>query len=228
VAAVSPVWTVLVATTGCREAKFRRLLSGLLPQLDAAGGAVTVEALWNNGERPLSRVRQDLVEHATSEYVSFADDDDKVAETFVSSILPLLDGVDFAGFRVELDCDGVRCNPTIVSLENKGWIDAPDAYYRDITYVNPFRRDAAMAHADFTRGREYAGEDRDWAAQMRGHLVTEHYLDETMYYYHWSRGDSIQNGPMAPSWPQRQPGYYKRPQVTHPYFSWHPASKEQS
>ena len=222
--ATSPVWTILVPAIGHREAKFRRLLSGLLPQLDAAGGAVTVEALWNNGERPLNRVRQDLVEHATSEYVSFADDDDELAETAVARILPLLDGVDFVGFRVELDCDGAVYNPTLISLKHGGWIDGPQAYYRDITYVNPFRRDIAMAHADFTRGREYCGEDRDWVAQMRGHLVTEHYLDEAMYYYHWSPGDSVQNGPLRPV----PPGTWKRPQITHPYFSWHPASKEQS
>lgn len=218
-----PFWTILIPTLGRREFKLWRLLSGLFPQLDAAGGAVTVQALWNNGEYPVSWLRQRLIEHARSAYTSFIDDDDEVPGDYVSSILPLLDGVDFIGFNVQIDRGGERLPRTLISLKYDGWQTTPEVFLRDITNVNPVRRGVVMAHADFTRHEGAAGEDMTWAAQLRGHLKTEHYLDRDMYFYHWSMGDSVQS-PMVLPWPYRQPGYFRRPRISHPYFSWHPAS----
>lgn len=221
-----PLWTILIPTTGYRAAKFQRLAADLCEQAWRYRGAVTIEALWNNGERPLNRVRQDLIEHATATYVSFIDDDDEVPANFVDKILPLLDGVDFIGFKVALDQDGQQFPPTIISLKYGEWSQDHHAYYRDITYVNPFKRAIALEHADFTRGREHMGEDRDWVDQLRGHLKTEHFIDEFMYYYHYSPGDSIQNGalPLPPP-----AGVFARPEVENTsVFSWHPASTEWS
>jgi len=53
-----PVWTILIATHVSWRFKLARLLDGLLPQVEDVNadpgwaGAVTVEALWTNGERP--------------------------------------------------------------------------------------------------------------------------------------------------------------------------------
>lgn len=217
-----PVWTILIPTTGNREQKFRRLVNSLTPQLQHAGGAVAVIALWNNGERPLNAVRQDLITHATSRYVSFIDDDDEVPADSIATILPLLDGeVHFIGFTVDLDFDGVMQQQTLISLRYGGWTFDSRYYYRDITYVNPFRRDIAIAHADFTT----AGwpEDCGWVGQLRGHLTTEKVIDRVMYFYHWSPADSVQTSSQF-----ALPGQYKRPVIDCPFFAWHPASLEHS
>ena len=219
----APDWTILIATLGRRRERLLALLNGLMPQVDEADGAVAVLALWNNGERPLPDIRQDLVDAAAGRYVSFVDDDDKLPPYFVREVRPLLDGVDYIGWRMQFIKDGQAHKPTIHSLRYKDWHENEDGYYRDITHLNPVRRDLVAAHTSFT-GRW--PEDHGWAEGLRGHLHTEHYIDEIMYYYWFSTGDSTfvswsdssrwNSGPSAPEG--------TRPVIASPHFSWHPAS----
>jgi glycosyl transferase family 2 len=217
---VIPTWTILIATLGQRYLHLDSMLSNLLPQVEEARGEVTVEALWNNGERSLHEVRNDLVDHATAEYLTFVDDDDILPGNYVSTLLPLLDGVDYVGFRVQAIFDGITMNPTFHSLRYDSWWEDGNGYYRDISYVNPFRRDIAVANARF-RPWGATAEDYDWVTQMRGHLKTEHYVDEVMYIYTPRSWDCTWRGVTVPP-----PGTYRRPEIDCPYFSWHPASSE--
>jgi hypothetical protein len=101
---LTPNWTILIATLGQRQERFQRLLQHLLPQIEQAEGRVNVLAYWNNGERPLAEVRQALVEEADGTHISFVDDDDLVASTYVSCILKKLTdtpGIDYVGFRLQ-------------------------------------------------------------------------------------------------------------------------------
>jgi hypothetical protein len=212
---VTPLWTILIPTLAWRQDKFQRLLGILGPQLEPHGGQVTILALRNNAERPLGRLRQDLMEAATSQYISFADDDDTVPDDFVARVVPLLDGVDYIGFRMQAYHDGVPLKPTFHSLRYDSWWDDARGYYRDVTPRNPVRR-------DLTIGTDFTGswpEDRHWAAQMRGRLKTEHYIGECMQHYWHDTSDTVQD-----------PGFGPRPVPRLqsadwcPYFSWHPAS----
>lgn len=219
-----PAWTILIPTLGRRRDRLLVLLDGLMPQVDAAGGEVTVEALWNNGERPLPEIRQDLVDHATAAYISFVDDDDELPAYHVGKVLPLLDGqVDYIGWRMQFIKNGVAHKPTFHSLRYKSWHEDEDGYYRDIAHLNPVRRDLVAAYARFPGSWP---EDHSWAEQLRGHLLTERYIDEVMYIYHFSTADSTylswtdagrwNSGPVAPEG--------TRPVIGSPNFSWHPAS----
>jgi hypothetical protein len=210
-----PVWTILIATHCSREAKLRRLQAQLFPQVEAAAGAVAVEALWNHGERPVGQVRQDLLDSATGQYVNFIDDDDEIPAYYVERVLPLLDGVDYVGWRMQADIGGFLLAPTLHSLRFSGWSQDQAGYYRDISHLNPVRR-------ELTEGTRFFGswaEDYSWVVQLRGKLKTEHYIEDCMYYYRIRPAGSAQqqgqsmacNGAL-------------RPEVQHPYFSWHPAS----
>ena len=216
-------WTILIATLGRRQATFLRLIRTLAPQLQQANGAVRVMALWNNGERPLTRVRQDLIEYAETPYISFIDDDDIVTPRFIPAILPLLDGdVHHAGFRAMVYNNGIPWMPARISLDAGSWDDTGGEFLRDITIINPIRRDLVMKHADFTAGGW--PEDRSWAAQLRGHLTTGAFADEILYHYYYNPADSIQ------TWPGQKPppGDHARPHVNCPHFTWHPASTQHS
>lgn len=206
-------WTILIATLGRREALLRRLLDSLMPQVAAAGGAVTVEALWNNGERPLGDVRQQLADGARARYVNFVDDDDEVPPYYVEKVLPLLDGVDYIGWRMQLFEDGRECKPTYHSLRYPEWYDDNDGYYRDISHLNPVRR-------KMLTGTSFCGEcheDSKWADQMRGRLRTEHFIPEVMYYYRYDHSESVQHRGA------RGYGTYVRPELDYPHFSWRAA-----
>jgi glycosyltransferase involved in cell wall biosynthesis len=210
-------WTILVATLGQRAERLERLLGQLLPQLDAHDGAVTVCALYNHGERGLGAVRQDLVEHATSTYVSFVDDDDEVPDYFVTEVLARLDGrVDYVGWRMQCYVDGVPLKPTFHSLRYDRWHDDADGFYRDVSHLNPVRAELARL-ADFRRGSP--PEDVSWADQVRPHVRTEAYVDRVMYHYRSSSADSTWRGDGVSR-------VGARSSVTHPYLSWHPGSSE--
>jgi hypothetical protein len=215
---MTPQWTILVATLGRRETKLRRLLDILGPQLDAAGGQVTVEALWNNGERPIGQLRQDLLDRARAEYVCFFDDDDLPAPDYVARVLPLLDGVDYVGWRARLHRSGaVDPRPVWHTLQHHGWWEDNRGYYRDITHFNPIRRQLALK-GSFAGAMEACGEDWAWANQLRGKVTSEHFIDEVMYYQFWDPADTT-DGNAHPD-----QGVYARPVISYSWFTWHPAS----
>lgn len=207
----------MIATLGRRRAKLERMLGGLLPQVDAAQGLVTVEALWNNGERPIGQVRQDMLGHARSQYVSFLDDDDEVPPYFVERVLPLLDGTDYIGWRQKLWRGGIEQRPVVHSLRYSRWCDMPGCFERDITHFNPMRRDLAVL-GTFLGPREAWGEDSWWASRLRGKVRTEHFIDEVMLFQRWDPADNT--GPVRR--PADDPAQFTRLEVDSPYFSWHP------
>lgn len=212
---VEPVWTILIATIGRREARFTELLEQLMPQVLAHSGQVTVSALWNNGERPLAEVRQDLVQGANSRYVSFVDDDDQLPEYYVDEVVKRLDGVDYVGWQMQCYVDGVPLKPTYHSLRYGRWSDDQLGFYRDVSHLNPVLTSIAKC-VDYRDGDP--PEDVAWADRMRGRLVTEHYIDRVMYHYRSSGADSTwQPGSV-------EPGDYERPIVAWPLFAWHSAS----
>lgn len=218
------VWNILIATLGQRTSRFERLLDNLLPQLDQWGRIVRVTALYNNGERPLGAVRQDLVEYSDAGYVSFIDDDDSVPEYHVERVIESIlnyyidhdKGVDYVGWRMQCYLDGQALKPTYHSLRYSGWFDDDNAYYRDVSHLNPIRRELAL-RADFRKG--VPPEDVSWVDQMRPHVKTEVYLDDVMYHYHSSASDSTWRGDV-------RPGRYQRLVVDHPCFEYHPGSSE--
>lgn len=205
-----PDWTILIATLGQRRERLARLLDVLIPQTEPYDGAVTVCALHNNGERPLSHVRQDLVEQATSRYVSFVDDDDEVPDYFVDEVVPRLDGVDYVGWQMQCYVDGRPLKPTYHSVKYAQWYEDRRGFYRDISHLNPIRRELALL-ADFRLGDP--PEDVNWADQLRGKVRTENYIDKLMYHYRSSSHDS--------TW-RRSQKFEQLPRLTfeHPWFTY--------
>ena len=214
-------WTILIATLGQRQSRFKRLLDHLLPQVEDADGKVNVLAYWNNGERPLAEVRQALVDEADGTFTSFIDDDDLVAPTYVRRILPLLSSdIDYVGFRLQCYVDGAPLKPTYHSLRYDKWYDDARGYYRDVSHLNPVRRELALK-ADFRRAEP--PEDVSWADQLRGVLRTELFVDDVMYQYYSSSSDTT----WRPGSVQRpRVGQYSRLAVSSPYFRYHSESAE--
>jgi hypothetical protein len=226
----APLWTILVPTIGRRRDRFRRLLIELLAQAEPRAGAVRVLAYYNQGEHPLSHIRQALVEAATGLYVSFVDDDDWVPDYYVRQVRTAIHehaarfldemerpvGPDQVGWRMQHYADGVPSKPTYHSLQYGGWYEDDKGYYRDISHLNPVRRELALK-VDFRRGDP--PEDVAWTVQMRQHVRTEALIPyEHVMYHYYSSGDS--------TW---RPGSVKhdggrRPQIEHPLFDWHPES----
>jgi predicted O-methyltransferase YrrM len=215
----APTWSILIPTLGERAALFERLMAELLPQVDAAGGRVSVIAYWNNGQPGLPEIRQRLVEATQTDYLSFIDDDDRVPEYFVQEVLGALDQrPDYVGWQTHYFANGRDHGLVDHSLRHGGWREEKKPVYRllrDISHINPMRSEVAKA-ADFRVVGRGQLEDRPWVDQIRqaGELRTEVYLDKPMYRYMWDRQVS--------KWqrPNRIRQTAKRPAVSSSYLRW--------
>jgi hypothetical protein len=219
-----PTWTILVPTLGQRAGLFERLMAALLPQLDPYEGRVRVVAWWNNGEPTLADIRQELVLSTTTDYLSFADDDDLVPDYFVAEVMRALDErPDYVGWQTHYTANGRDHGLVDHSLRHGGWYERknPYALLRDITHINPMRTEVAK-RGDFRQGvRTGRPEDRPWVEQIRvtRQLKREVYIDKIMYEYLWRQDTSAWRKPhLIDRRPER------RPHVASPYFSWHPRS----
>jgi len=195
---VRPKWSILVLTQPSRTVLLSRMMACLLPQVRKAPGAEIVIGFFNNS-LCLGDQRQRMVKAAEGEYVSIVDDDDLVAPDFIDRILPLLDGVDQVGFRLQQFTDGVPNKPTLISLRYNGWYDDAQAEYRDIMQLCPLRRELAL----MAKHEGPPGEDARWAFALSklGVVRTEHFVDAVMYVYYLRTGKTDSPGTIgAPPW----------------------------
>lgn len=212
---MKPRLSILIATVGEREERFLQLVERLSTQVQKYDGQIEVLAFWNNMEHPIAEIRQALVDEATGEYVCFIDDDDSVPEYYCDRIMAATeDRPDYVGFRMQLWYDGVKTKPTYHSIRYSEWSDDAEGYYRNISHLNPIRRDIAIK-VPFTG---HAGpEDYCWSSLVAPLVHTEEYVEEPMYFYYFNSSDSIWRGSKAS-------GTYTRPELPE-HFRYHPDSK---
>ncbi len=223
-----PTLTILIATLGQRRDRLSRLLRGLMPQVDAAGGRVRVLAFYDNGEIPLADKRQALVAAATTDYVCQVDDDDTVSEDYVASILAALESwPDFVGLQMMVYRDGEPLKVADLSLAHDRWYETEERYCRDITHENPMRTEIARS-ADFRDKPASDPEDAPWAAKLRARLAgaREVKIDRVLYHYWWCPATSAWGAKRRRVLRNADPtGRRWRPvDVRSEWFSYHPRS----
>lgn len=216
-----PKWQILVPTVVNRAEKFERLMHALAPQVEKYGGDIEVVVLWNNYERELSELRQLMIETATAEYTNFIDDDDSVAPDYCDSIYPLLDGVDYIGFKLEFWQWHEKQKQVIHSLTVEKWADTPEGYFRRGTLINPTKRElmlkAGFKNADY---RKDIPEDTAYAANVDPLLKTEHFINKELHIYMPTDDHAWRNF-------EALPGQWKRPELPK-YFRYHKDSTHES
>lgn len=183
---LGPKWSILIPTVVDRPEPFARLADRLAPQVAKAKGQVEVVVFYNNYERQIGVLRQLLLQDARGEYVNFIDDDDLVTEDYVESILPLLDGVDYIGFKVDFYSNGVKVKkPVIHSLECRDWYEDETGFYRRVVHTNPIKRELALLHANYQDSDYKNGkpEDELYHRNMNNYVHTEHFIDKELHIY---------------------------------------------
>ena len=207
--------SILIATIGQREDRFKQLLEVLRPQMKD----VEILAYWNNGEKPLWEIRQALVEEAKGEYISFIDDDDSVPDYYVEEILKAIaEKPDYVGWRMQLWENGEKAKPTFHSVKYTEWSEDDRGWYRGISHLNPIQRDIALQVSFETIPGE--AEDQPWTKKIAPLVKTEAYIDREMYWYIHSTADSVWRGDVKTYNP------YDRPIIKLKGFRWHPLSNK--
>jgi hypothetical protein len=176
---------ILILTQKSRAPFLEQLLSLLEPQIAALGlrkfdqvDLLIREDLTLPPGAPGDK-REAMRQQSSGEYICFFDDDDLPAPDYISSILPLLDGVDQIGFQLQCYMANKLLAPTYHSLSGSNWYSNENGHYRDISHLNPMRRELAL-RKPMSGGY---GEDHRWADAMRGLVKTEHYVDKILYHY---------------------------------------------
>lgn len=186
-------FSIMVLTQTSRAKFLRRLLDVLDPQVEKFKGEVHVDVRMFDPSLSLGANREVMRQDSMGNWICFVDDDDLVVEDYVATIFPLLDGIDYIGFPIKIFMDSVLERTAIHSLRYPGWTTKDGIHYRDVSHLNPMRRDLAML-CPMEGG---VAEDFRWAHAMRqtGMVRNEHFIDRPMYHYLFRRN---KNAPSIP------------------------------
>jgi hypothetical protein len=145
-------------------------------------GKVGVIVYRDNREQLYGPKCQKLYDASEADYVSMLDDDDWIADDYVQTVWRALrQKPDYVGYRIRYTEHGVPQIPVIHSLQYGGWVNTPEALYRDICHKNPMRRVLAQQASWEGDG----GADILWADTLRnlGVVKREVFIDRELYHY---------------------------------------------
>lgn len=124
--------------------------------------------------------RNQLLETAKGDYITFVDDDDDVTEDFLSEIfIGINQGVDAIGIAGMYAPVVGNHKPFKCSKDYK-WEEKPDAYYRSIQHICPIKTSIARLvkypNINFT-------EDRIFSERVNSYIKTDYASPKLTYIY---------------------------------------------
>ena len=180
-----PILSILILTLDERKEQLDRLMAILEPQL-VDGVEIVIES--DNRENPIGKKRNNALAKATGRYIAFIDDDDRVADDYVNTLMGILvsTDVDCCSLIGEITIDGGPTERFIHSLKYNAWSEKvlPNGrkeYYRPPNHLNVVRREIAT-FVGFDDKSSF-GEDHDYSMRVKKHLNVESTIDKVMYYY---------------------------------------------
>lgn len=188
------LWTIAILTIDERERFYERLRGVLDPQLD--GKSVDVIVIKDNRTLSIGEKRQYAVDHCTSEYIAFIDDDDLISANYVDAILNKLKhrpyGVGFRGIMT-----GTHSYPMeFIHKAGLPYAEKPTKYNgsyiwtRPLNHLNPVMIDIAK-HIGYKSINE--GEDYDYAKRLdeSGLIADQTFIDQFLYFYQFRGKNKI-------------------------------------
>lgn len=181
--------SILVPSVASRRATFApKIMDQLFGQRERLSeedqARVEILVLVDSKSKVLGDKRNDLVRLAQGEYTVFVDDDDRVTEDYVSSLLEATQsGADVITFDASVSLNGAPAKPCRYSLKFDEDKNTNSEYIRIPNHLSAVKRDLALRAPFASRGR---GEDSEYARSLKPLLRTEHRIARTLYYYDFS------------------------------------------
>ncbi len=186
-----PILSILIASLRSRGYLLNRLLGQLKDQRDQLSYPDVVQFLvmTDDGETPVGVKRNALMASAVGTNVAYVDDDDSIAEDYLSFLVDVLykqkpDVVQLNGI---IKTDGGNPMPFTHSIRYREWSEDDKGYYRPPGHLSPMRRDIA---SQFLFPPVRTGEDYQWsvAIQKSKLLRKEVKTDRVLYFYDYKTG----------------------------------------
>lgn len=176
--------SILVPTVPSRiDYFFPRIMKELVKQV---GNRKDIEiiGLFDNKMKSIGAKRQDLLSLARGEYLTFVDDDDRITDDYIASIINAIET------NPDIDCivyNSITCingGPPILCkygiefeygyiLDGKEWRGKP-------AHTMVWKSSIAKKHQFNDMGN---GEDVNWVKRAYLDIKTQHRIDKVLYYY---------------------------------------------
>lgn len=158
-----------------------RIIEMLEPQ---ATKDVEILCLLDNKKRTVGKKRNDLLQLAQGEYVAFVDDDDRVADDYVSYLLKgIASGADVINFKVSCSVNGGEYRDVFYDARFRRDQNFKDRYERRPNHLMCTKRELALK-AGFPE--QNMGEDDVYAGRLRPLIKKQAFIDKILYYYDFS------------------------------------------
>ncbi len=145
---------------------------------------VEVLMLTDSKSMMLGAKRNAMVDMAQGEYVVFVDDDDRLDETYLRSLLDATSsGADVITFLVSVSLNGVRPKICRYSKDYAADRNTGHGYERLPNHICAVKRE--LAHMVSFPHLPY-GEDSGYSKLLHPHLKSEHAIDKVLYHYDYN------------------------------------------
>ena len=142
---------------------------------------VEILVLMDNKTIMLGDKRNLMIDQAQGEYVVFVDDDDRLSEDYIKSILDATrQNSDVITFKAEVTLNGDTPKLCYYSIEYTRDFNDKEAYYKIPNHICEVKKNIAEI-VEFPS--VLYGEDSGYSKKLKQFLKTETNIDKTLYYY---------------------------------------------
>lgn len=133
----------------------------------------------------LGEKRNSMVDMCCGEYVCHVDDDDRISEDYISTILDAIENTnaDIINFQVSVSLDNEESKICNYSKEYKKDFNTDEGYFRIPNHICCVRRELAL---QVSFPNKVYGEDSAYSKTLLPLLKTEHNIDKVLYYYDYN------------------------------------------
>lgn len=187
--------SILIATVPSRiRAFYPNLLDSINSQI---GNRADIEVIgfYDNKKRTVGSKRNELLKLAQGNFLTFIDDDDRIANDYIQSIMTCIEqnpNADCIVFDCITTIDGDKDNPTYSKYSIKyDYTHVGDQWRGKPAHTMVWKSEIAKKHI---YSNQNYGEDIDWVKRACKDIQNEIRIDKVLYYYDFNNSTTETRG----------------------------------
>jgi len=158
---------------------------------------VEIIILTDNKKITLGEKRNKMVDIAQGKYIAFVDDDDRISDDYIKSLLDATHSdADCVSFTAMVSLNGGDPKPCYYSKEFNRDYNTDEAYYRIPNHIPCIKREVSLKSS--FPGIAY-GEDSAYSKLLLPNLKTEFVIDKVLYFYDFNSDTTETQAHLSPN-----------------------------